>query len=134
MKRSDLPDNFTIYPEAILKRNRAMLKKVHKSPSLSSSSSSELEDSIDSEGHSRVIRSLTPEFEAMAERSLCEFSPPTTDNIHTRPIVNIGDQPFELKPVLINMVQASWFCGKTHEDASAHLQNFLEICSTFTIK
>jgi hypothetical protein len=37
-------------------------------------------------------------------------------------------------PTLINMVQASQFCGKAHEDASAHLQHFLEICSTFTIK
>jgi hypothetical protein len=32
------------------------------------------------------------------------------------------------------MVQASQFCGKAHEDANKHLQNFLEICSTFMIK
>ena len=32
------------------------------------------------------------------------------------------------------MVRASQFCGKAHEDASAHLQHLLEICSTFTIK
>ena len=32
------------------------------------------------------------------------------------------------------MVQASKFCGKAHEDASAHVQPFLEICITFTIK
>jgi hypothetical protein len=32
------------------------------------------------------------------------------------------------------MMQASQFCGKAHEDAGAHLQHFLEICSTFTIK
>jgi len=32
------------------------------------------------------------------------------------------------------MVQASQFYGKGHEDASAHLQHFLEICSTFTIR
>jgi hypothetical protein len=32
------------------------------------------------------------------------------------------------------MVQASPFCGEAHEDANAHLQHFLEICSTFTIK
>ena len=32
------------------------------------------------------------------------------------------------------MVQATLFCGKSHEDANAHLQYFLEICSTFTIK
>ena len=38
------------------------------------------------------------------------------------------------RDALINMVQASQFYGKAHEDASAHLQHFLEICSTFTIK
>jgi hypothetical protein len=32
------------------------------------------------------------------------------------------------------MVQASQFYWKAHEDASAHLQHFLEICSTFTFK
>ena len=32
------------------------------------------------------------------------------------------------------MVQTSPFCGKAHEDANAHLQHFLEICSTFIIK
>ena len=70
----------------------------------------------------------------MANRTLCEFSTPTTTNIRTRPTVNVVDSGFELKPVLINMVQANQFCGKAHEDASAHLQHFLEICSTFTIK
>jgi hypothetical protein len=69
----------------------------------------------------------------MVNKSLREFSAPTTDNIQTGPAMNI-DRSFELKPGLINMVQASQFCGKAHEDASAHLQHFLEICSTFTIK
>jgi hypothetical protein len=32
------------------------------------------------------------------------------------------------------MVQASYFCEKTHEDANAHLQHFVEIYNTFTIK
>ena len=32
------------------------------------------------------------------------------------------------------MVQASPFCGKTNEDANAHLQNFLELCKTVTIQ
>jgi len=70
----------------------------------------------------------------MADKTLREFSASTTANIHTRPTINVGDNGFELKPVLINMVQASQFCGKAHKDASAHLQHFLEICSTFTIK
>jgi hypothetical protein len=69
----------------------------------------------------------------MANKSLREFSAPTTANIRTGPAAEI-EQNFELKPALINMVQASQFCGKAHEDASAHLQYFLEICSTFTIK
>jgi hypothetical protein len=69
----------------------------------------------------------------MANKSLREFSAPTIANIRTGPTAEI-EQNFELKPTLINMVQASQFCGKTDEDASAHLQHFLEICSTFTIK
>jgi hypothetical protein len=32
------------------------------------------------------------------------------------------------------MVQQSPFCGKASEDANAHLQHFMEICSTFTIR
>ena len=55
-------------------------------------------------------------------------------NIHTRPAIDIGDNAFELKPALVNMMQANQFCGKAHEDVSAHLQHFLEIYSTFTIK
>jgi hypothetical protein len=69
----------------------------------------------------------------MANKSLHEFLGPTTDNIRIGPAADI-DRPFELKPALINMVQASQFRGKAHEDASAHLQHFLEICNTFTIK
>jgi hypothetical protein len=56
----------------------------------------------------------------MANKSLHEFLAPTTDNIRTRPAADI-DRPFEFKPVLINMVQASQICGKAHDDASSHL-------------
>jgi hypothetical protein len=69
----------------------------------------------------------------MADKTLCEFSTPTTANIHTGLKTNV-ENGFELKPALINMVQVSQFCGNAHENASAHLQHFLEICSTFTIK
>ena len=114
----DLSTNYIENLEALLRRTRAKLKKV---PTLKS------EDN-------HIRRSLTPEFEAMANRTLREFSAPTIANIHTGPTVNVGDNGFELKPALINMVQANQFCGKAHEDTSAHLQYFLEICSTFTIK
>jgi hypothetical protein len=70
----------------------------------------------------------------MANKTLREFSAPTTENIHTGPQVNVGEDGFELKPALIIMVQTSQFYGKAYKDASAHLQHFLEICSTFTIK
>jgi hypothetical protein len=57
----------------------------------------------------------------MADKTLREFSAPTTDNIRTGLETNIGDNGFELKPALINMVQARQFCGKAHEDVNVHL-------------
>ena len=70
----------------------------------------------------------------MGDKSICDFSAPSAANVATGPNVINGDANFELKPALITMVQASPFCGKAHEDANAHLQHFLEICSAFTIK
>jgi hypothetical protein len=81
-----------------------------------------------------TARSLTPTFEVMANKFLHEYSAPTPDNIHTCLTIAVGNATFELTPTLINMVQASQFCEKAHEDANKHLQNFLEICSTFMIK
>jgi hypothetical protein len=57
----------------------------------------------------------------MADKTLREFSPSSTENIRTGPTLKINNLEFELKPSLINMVQATPFSGKTHEDASAHL-------------
>ena len=42
--------------------------------------------------------------EAMAEKTLREFSVPSTDNVATRPSINVGDVNFELKYSLINIV------------------------------
>ena len=41
-----------------------------------------------------------------------------------------GNDGFELKSGLVNMIQESPFYGKASEDANAHLQNFLEVSST----
>jgi hypothetical protein len=87
----DLSNNFINNPEALLRKIRSKLKKV--SPSM-------LENT-------RVRRSLTPVFEVMAGKTLHEFSAPTTANIWTGPIVIVGEDGFELKPALINMVQAN---------------------------
>jgi hypothetical protein len=69
----------------------------------------------------------------MAEKTMQEFFAPRIENILTGPSLQTENLEFELKPSLINMVQATQFSGKVHEDASAHLQNFLEIGSTITI-
>ena len=91
MTSFDLPTNYVEDPEALIKRTRTKLKKV---------SSLKLEDN-------HIRRSFTHEFDAMANRTLREFSAPTTANIRTGPTVNVGDNGFELKLALINMVQAN---------------------------
>ena len=40
----------------------------------------------------------------MAEKTLHEFSVPSTDNVATGTNINVGDVNFELKSSLINMV------------------------------
>jgi hypothetical protein len=70
----------------------------------------------------------------VARKCINDFPVPSNANVRTGPVTNIEDSNFELKPALINMVQQSPFCGKASEDANAHLQHFLEICSTFTIR
>ena len=70
----------------------------------------------------------------MAEKTHRDYSAPSTDQVLTGPEVNTRNSNFEIKTGLITMVQSSPFCGKANEDASAHLQQFLELCSTFTIR
>ena len=82
----DLPTNYVDDLEVLLKRTKAKLKKV---------SALESKDN-------QIRQNLIPEFEVMANKTLHEFSAPTTANIRTGPTVNIGDNGFELKPALIN--------------------------------
>jgi hypothetical protein len=70
----------------------------------------------------------------MTQRCINDFSALSSANIKTGPEMNVRDGNFELKLALINMVQQSPFCGKASEDANAHVQHFLEICSTFMIR
>ena len=77
--------------------------------------------------------SFAPPPPDMAEKTIQEFSIPSSDNIPTGPEVAIGES-FELKPRVIHMVQAIPFCRLASEDANNHLQQFLEICIMFTIK
>ena len=89
----DLPTNYVEDLEALIRITRAKLKKVL---------------ALESKDN-QIRRSLTPEFEAIVDMTLREFSAPTTANICTGPNVNVGDNGFELKPALMNMVQASRF-------------------------
>ena len=111
MSSFDLLDNYVEDPEVLIQRGKAQKSK-------------EAQASTSQSNQTR--RSLTLVLETMADKTLCEFSTLTTANIRIGPTIDVGDNGFELKLALINMVQASQFCGKAHEDASAHLQHFLE--------
>ena len=68
-------------------------------------------------------------------KTLRQFSAPSSNHIPTVLNVNqAGNDSFELKTGLVNMVQASPFCGKASEDANTHLQNFLEVSNTINPK
>ena len=71
----------------------------------------------------------------MAQKSLPQFSAPSSSHIPSGLNQDqAGNDNFELKTGLVNMVQASPFCGKASEDANAHLQNFLEVSNTINPK
>ena len=117
MTRFDLPQNFHSDPESLLRRTRARLVSPRRSLSVV--------DPV-------IASSSAPR--AKAQKTLCDYSAPSANQVPTGPEVNTGGENFEIKMGLITMVQASPFCGKANEDASAHLQQFLELCSTFVIK
>ena len=71
---------------------------------------------------------------AMTNKSLHEYSVPAVANVPVGPAVNTGTENLELCTSLITTMQANQFCGLPSEDASAHLQHFLELCDTIIIK
>jgi hypothetical protein len=61
----------------------------------------------------------------MAQKTLRQFSAPSSSHIPTGLNQDQeGNDGFELKTGLVNMVQGSPFCGKASKDVNAHLQNF----------
>src|SRR6185503_8673864 len=113
----DLPQNFHSDPESFLRRTRSHLVSPRRSLS-----------AVDPV----IASSLAPK--AMAQKTLRDYSAPSANQVPIGPEVNTGGENFEIKMGLITMVQASPFCGKANEDAGAHLQQFLELCSTYVIK
>src|SRR6185503_6690973 len=118
MSGFSLPTNFVENPEKLMRRVRPRVIP----PPISQSTS---------EPASQAPSTIT---ELMAEKTLHDFFVPLAANVATGPNVDVGDVNFELKSSLINMVQASPFCGMPNEDTNAHLQNFLELCKTVTIR
>jgi hypothetical protein len=120
----DLPANYYSDPESLIRKPRSRLS----SPG---SSGSHVWESVE-----KFQGSPPPHEPALmaAQRWINDFSAPSSANVRTGPKMNTRDGTFELKPSLINMVQQSPLCSKASEDANAHLQHFLEICSTFTIR
>jgi len=70
----------------------------------------------------------------MAEKTLREFSAPSTEKIRVGPTFDLREYDYEIKPSLIKMVQVIIFSGKKDEDVIAHFQNFLEIGNTIDIQ
>ena len=100
-----LPTNFIENPEKLVRRVRPRVFP----PQFSLSTSEP------------ALQAPSTTTEPMAEKTLRDFSIPSAANVATGPNVDVGNVNFELKSSLINMVQASPFCGKPNEDANAYL-------------
>jgi hypothetical protein len=74
--------------------------------------------------------SITLASSPMPQKTLRQFLASSSSHIPIGLNTDKGNEGFELKTGLVNMVQASPFCGKASEDANAHLQNFLEVSRT----
>ena len=87
-----LPQNFHSDPQSLLRRMRAHLVSPRRSLS-----------AVDPV----IASSSAPR--AMAQKTLCDYSTPPTNQVPTGPEVNTGGENFEIKTGLITMVQARSF-------------------------
>jgi hypothetical protein len=87
MSDFDLPDNFVLDPEALLRKKRS-----HASASSATPPTTE------------PVIPIPAATNAMAQKSLCEFSVLAVANVPTGPAVNIDDKNFELRTRLITMM------------------------------
>ena len=101
----DLPQNFHSNPESLLRRAHSRVLP----PPISLSAAEPV-----------IASSSAPR--AMAQKTLCDYYAPSASQVSTGPEINTRAENFEIKTGLIMMVQASPFCGRANEDASAHLQ------------
>jgi hypothetical protein len=111
-----LPENYTDNPEALLRKKRSC--------TTSSSATPPAVEPV----------TPTPSSTTTIAKTLRDYSTSVVANVPIGPTVNTGAGNFELHTSLITMVQADQFYGLPNEDASAHLQHFLELCDTIVIK
>ena len=105
MTSFNLPQNFHSDPKSLLRRVRPRVVP----PQISLSAT-------------ETVITSTSASQAMAQKTLRDYSALSANQVPTRPKVNSGGENFEIKTGLITMVQASPFYGKAIEDANAHLQ------------
>jgi len=121
MNGFSLPRNFTQDLEKLLRKKKFLeardkFESPSRTPSAAEASSleelvpileEEFVEQVEAQTEEHLGENLAPMFENMAQKTLQEFSAPTTANIRTGPAVNTGENGFKLKPTLITMVQAS---------------------------
>ena len=112
----NLPENYTDNLEVLLRKNR--------SRTASSSATPLASEPV----------TPAPSATTVVAKTLHDYSTLAVANVLVGPAVNIGAGNFELCTGLITMVQANQFYGLPSEDASAHLQHFVEVCDTIFIK
>jgi hypothetical protein len=111
MTRIDLPANYHPGPKSLLRKSCSRLSSL-------GSLGSRIREIVDQ------FQGSTPQVEPVplaAQKCNNDFLATSSANIRTGLEKNVGDSNFELKPILINMVQQSSFYGKALEDANAHL-------------
>jgi hypothetical protein len=103
MTSFDLPSNFNDIPESLVRRVRPHVFIPQKF--------------LSTQEMNTIVPVDSTSSAPMVESTIREFSAPTNTNVPTRLTTMVGDGNFELKPALINMVQANLFYGKPNEDA-----------------
>ena len=114
-----LPDNFIDDPEKLVRKKQAKASSSVPTATLSDT---------------KTDTKAPPVNNSMANKTLREFSVPSTANIKSGVALDDNVKDFELKTSLITMVQANTFDGLGSDDANGHLQVFIELCDTIKIK
>jgi hypothetical protein len=67
---------------------------------------------------------------------LCDFTNTNNNDFLCTPIAPPATTAefFEIKPALLNLVMREQFSGVSSDDATAHLNNFVELCEMKSIK